>query len=126
MKKPLAFPSIIDWNMARLKPMLTSDGSPRLTFDAEVDMSSMYGVQWMASHPTYMGLDCAVKLAELALTADRVFVPMANVRAPDLTDDQTIPQVLQLTLPRFSGQFVSWTIMPQRPLWCTAVRRRLD
>jgi three-Cys-motif partner protein len=30
----------------------------------------------------------------------------------------------QLTLPRFSGQFVSWTIMPQRPLRCTAVRRR--
>jgi hypothetical protein len=29
-----------------------------------------------------------------------------------------------LTLPRFSGQFVSWTIMPQRPLRCTAVRRR--
>jgi hypothetical protein len=58
----------------------------------------MYGVQWMASHPTFMGMDCAVKLAELALAADRVFVPMASVRAPDLADDQTIPDVLRRLL----------------------------
>lgn len=76
--------------------MTSSGGVPRLSFDVEIDISSMYGVQWVASQPTHMGMDCAVKLAELAVTADRVFVPSTSVKSPELSEDETLPPAIRM------------------------------
>lgn len=64
-------------------------------FDAQTDISSMYGVQWVAGRPTRMGIDCAVKLAELALLADRVFLQVPRSESPSVDEDDTMPSVVR-------------------------------